>query len=47
MSSRQSTALSHPVVFSNTLGTTPAQVVRGQQGVRDWFIGFNLTRKFY
>lgn len=33
--------------FSNAHGTTPAQVARGQQGVRDWFIGFNLTRKFY
>lgn len=33
--------------FSNTLGTTPAQVARGQQGLEDWFIGFNLTRKFY
>ncbi len=33
--------------FSNTHGTTPAQVARGQQGARDWFIGFNLTRKFY
>ncbi len=33
--------------FSNTLATTPAQVARGQQGVEDWFIGFNLTRKFY
>ena len=33
--------------FSNALGTTPAQVARGQQGPEDWFIGFNLTRKFY
>lgn len=33
--------------FSNDLGTTPAQVARGQQGPRGWFIGFNLTRKFY
>lgn len=33
--------------FSNALGTTPAQVARGQQGLDDWFIGFNLTRKFY
>lgn len=33
--------------FSNAQGTTPAQVARGQQGLRDWFIGFNLTRKFY
>ncbi len=33
--------------FSNALGTTPAQVARGQQGLKDWFIGFNLTRKFF
>ena len=33
--------------FSNDLGTTPAQTARGQQGPEDWFIGFNLTRKFY
>jgi len=33
--------------FSNALGTTPAQVARGQQGPDDWFIGFNLSRKFY
>jgi hypothetical protein len=33
--------------FSNDLGTTPAQVARGQQGRDDWFIGFNLTRKFF
>ncbi len=33
--------------FSNALGTTPAQVARGQNGPDDWFIGFNLSRKFY
>ncbi len=33
--------------FSNDLGTTPAQTARGQQGSDDWFIGFNLSRKFY
>ncbi len=32
--------------FSNDLGTTPAQLARGQEAVRAWFIGFNLTRKF-
>jgi hypothetical protein len=32
---------------SNALGTTPAQVARGAQGASGWFIGFNLTRKFY
>jgi len=33
--------------FSNDLATTPGQVARGQQGPDDWFIGFNLTRKFF
>jgi hypothetical protein len=32
---------------SNALGTTPAQVARGAQGLDGWFIGFNLTRKFF
>jgi hypothetical protein len=33
--------------FQNALGTTPAQVARGAQGLEGWFIGFNLTRKFF
>lgn len=34
--------------FSNAIGTTGAQVARGQdRSVDDWFIGFNLSRKFY
>jgi hypothetical protein len=33
--------------FSNALATTPGQIARGQQGPDDWFIGFNLSRKFY
>lgn len=33
--------------FSNALGTTPAQLARGAQGLEGWFIGFNLTRRFY
>jgi hypothetical protein len=33
--------------FSNDLGTTPAQVARGRLGLDDWFIGFNISRKFY
>lgn len=32
---------------SNDLATTPRQVARGQQGLDDWFIGFNISRKFY
>jgi hypothetical protein len=33
--------------FSNDLGTTPAQLARGAQGPEGWYIGFNLTRKFF
>lgn len=33
--------------FSNELATTPGQIARGQQGLDDWFIGFNLSRKFF
>lgn len=32
--------------FSNSLGSTLAQVARGSQ-VDDWYIGFNISRKFY
>jgi len=38
---------SFQINFSNDLATTPAQIARGQQGADDWFIGFNLSRKFY
>lgn len=31
--------------FSNGTGTTLAQVARG--GVSDWYLGFNISRKFY
>ena len=33
--------------FSNGFGTTLAQVARGGTGKSDWYIGFNLTRKFF
>jgi hypothetical protein len=33
--------------FSNGLGTTPAQVARGAEAAGGWYIGFNLSRKFY
>ena len=33
--------------FSNGLGTTLAQLARGGQGSNDWFIGFNISRKFF
>lgn len=35
------------VNVSNDLGTTPAQIARGQQGKDDWFVGFNIARKFW
>ncbi|MGE3577337.1 MAG: DUF5777 family beta-barrel protein [Vicinamibacterales bacterium] len=33
--------------FSNGFGTTPGQIARGGTGSQDWYIGFNLTRKFF
>jgi hypothetical protein len=33
--------------FSNGVGTTPRQTVTEQTRDNDWFIGFNLSRKFY
>ena len=33
--------------FSNGYGTTLAQVARGGTATDDWYIGFNLTRKFF
>ncbi len=33
--------------ISNSLGTTLRQVARGGPASKDWFVGFNLTRKFY
>jgi hypothetical protein len=35
------------VNLSNDLGTTPAQVARGQGARRDWFVGLHLSRKFF
>jgi len=32
---------------SNDVGTTPAQTARGREGLENWFLGFNLSRKFY
>jgi hypothetical protein len=32
---------------SNALATTPAQIARGSQGRGGWFVGFNLSRKFF
>ena len=33
--------------LSNSLGTTIGQVARGTSGRNDWFIGFNLSHKFF
>lgn len=33
--------------FSNGVGSTLAQVARGGTSNDDWYIGFNITRKFY
>lgn len=33
--------------FSNGLGTTLAQLARGGLPSNDWFIGFNISRKFF
>jgi hypothetical protein len=32
---------------SNGLGTTLGQVARGGYGYHDWFLGFNISRKFF
>jgi uncharacterized beta barrel domain-containing protein DUF5777 len=33
--------------FSNGFGTTMGQIARGGTSNDDWYIGFNITRKFY
>jgi hypothetical protein len=33
--------------FSNGFGTTIGQIARGSVGDNDWFIGFNISRKFF
>ncbi len=38
---------SFQINFSNGFGTTLAQVARGGTAYEDWYIGFNLSRKFY
>ncbi len=35
------------LTFSNSQGTTLAQVARGGPLGNDWYLGFNLSRKFY
>ena len=38
---------SFQVNFSNGIGTTLGQLARGGLGDDTWFIGFNITRKFF
>jgi hypothetical protein len=33
--------------FSNAFGTTMSQIARGGPEENDWFLGFNISRKFY
>ena len=33
--------------FSNSLGTTMGQIARGGGSNDDWFLGFNISRKFF
>jgi hypothetical protein len=33
--------------FSNSFGTTMGQIARGGPSTNDWYLGFNITRKFY
>ena len=33
--------------FSNAFGTTLAQIARGGPVENDWYLGFNISRKFY
>ena len=33
--------------FSNGFGTTLAQVARGGSGSDNWYLGFNISRKFF
>lgn len=33
--------------FSNSIGSTMAQTARGASNTSDWFMGFNISRKFF
>lgn len=33
--------------ISNSIGTTPGQIARGGYDASNWYIGFNLSRKFF
>ena len=38
---------SFQINFSNGFGTTPGQIARGGTSGSDWYLGFNISRKFY
>ena len=38
---------SFQVNFSNGFGTTPGQIARGGTSNDDWYLGFNISRKFF
>ncbi|PWT86818.1 MAG: hypothetical protein C5B57_00385 [Blastocatellia bacterium] len=33
--------------FSNAIGTTMGQIARGGPATEDWYLGFNISRKFF
>jgi hypothetical protein len=33
--------------FSNAFGTTMGQIARGGPPTKDWYLGFNISRKFF
>jgi hypothetical protein len=33
--------------FSDSIGTTMAQIARGGPATKDWYMGFNISRKFF
>jgi hypothetical protein len=33
--------------FSDSFGTTMAQIARGGPDPRNWYMGFNISRKFF
>lgn len=38
---------SFQINFSNGFGTTLAQIARGSEGRDNWYLGFNISRKFF
>ena len=38
---------SFSLTFSNSFATTMAPIARGGNSNDDWYIGFNIARKFY